>query len=136
MTDTAGYRGAALGLPASGPGSLASTGRRVAALFIDWMAATLVVRMLLPGLTYGSPGSGFAILGVFALEVSLLTWLLGSSFGQRLLGVAVVGRTRRLGLPSVLVRTALVCLVLPPLIWDANGRGLHDRAVDSLTIRR
>lgn len=134
--DPAGHRGATLGLPATGPGSLASTGRRVIALFLDWMAATLVVRLLLPDLAYGSPGSGFAILGVFALEVSLFTWLLGSSFGQRLVGVAVVGRTRRLGLPAVLLRTLLVCLVLPPLIWDSNGRGLHDRAVDSLTIRR
>lgn len=133
---TAGHRGESLGLPADGPGSLASTGRRVAALFIDWLAATLAVRLLIPALTYGSTGSGFAVLGVFALEVTLLTWLSGSSFGQRLVGVAVVGRTRRLGLPAVLARTLLICLVLPPLIWDSNGRGLHDRAVDSLTIRR
>jgi uncharacterized RDD family membrane protein YckC len=77
----------------------------------------------------------FATLGIFALEVTILTWLWGSSFGQRIVGVRVVGRTRRLGLIAALLRTILICIVLPPLIWDADGRGLHDRAVDSVVIR-
>jgi uncharacterized RDD family membrane protein YckC len=74
-------------------------------------------------------------LGIFALEVTVLTWLWGSSFGQRLVGLRVVGRTRRLGLVATALRTVLICIVLPPLVWDADGRGLHDRAVDSLVVR-
>ena len=127
------YRGQRLGLPESGPGSMASTGRRVVALFIDWIAALLISRALV-----GTPETtleSFATLGIFALEVTVLTWLWGSSFGQRLVGIRVVGRSRRLGLIGALLRTALICIVIPPVIWDADGRGLHDRAVDSVVIR-
>lgn len=128
-----GYRGERLGLPETGPGSMASLGRRVVALFIDWIAALIISRALV-----GDPEStlqSFATLGIFALQVAILTWLSQSSFGQRLVGIRVVGRTRRLGLGASSLRTVLICLVLPPLIWDADGRGLHDRAVDSLVLR-
>jgi len=127
------YRGQRLGLPESGPGSMATTGRRVVALFIDWIAALLISRALV-----GTPETtleSFTTLGIFALEVTLLTWLWGSSFGQRIVGVRVVGLTRRLGLVAALLRTLLICIVLPPLIWDTDGRGLHDRAVGSVVVR-
>ena len=128
-----GYRGQRLGLPESGPGSMATLGRRVVALFIDWVAAMIISRALV-----GTPETvleQFATLGIFALEVTVLTWLWGSSFGQRLVGLRVVGRTRRLGLVAATLRTVLICIVIPPLIWDTDGRGLHDRAVDSVVIR-
>jgi hypothetical protein len=112
---------------------MATLGRRVAALFIDWIAALLVSRALV-GTPETMPES-FATLGIFAIEVTVLTWLWGSSFGQRIVGLRVVGRTRRLGLVAALLRTVLICVVLPALIWDADGRGLHDRAVDSVVIR-
>ncbi|MGB7980721.1 MAG: RDD family protein [Candidatus Nanopelagicales bacterium] len=127
------YRGQSLGLPESGSGSMASTGRRVVALFIDWFAALLISRALV-----GEPTSTletFATLGIFALEVTVLTWLWGASFGQRIMGIRVLGRTHRLGLVAAALRTLLICLVLPALVWDAQGRGLHDRAVDSLVLR-
>jgi hypothetical protein len=133
LPEDAAYRGQRLGLPESGPGSMATTGRRVAALFIDWIAATLVASALVG--TADTTPERFATLGVFALEVTVLTWLWGSSFGQRLVGVRVVGRTRRLGVIAALLRTVLICIVIPPLVWDADGRGLHDRAVDSLVVR-
>jgi hypothetical protein len=50
-------------------------------------------------------------------------------------GIRVVGRTRRLGLVGAALRTVLICIVIPPVIWDSDGRGLHDRAVDSLVVR-
>jgi uncharacterized RDD family membrane protein YckC len=128
-----GYRGQRLGLPESGPGSMATLGRRVVALFIDWVAAMIISRALV-----ADPETvleQFATLGIFALEVTVLTWLWGASFGQRLVGLRVVGRTRRLGLVAATLRTVLICIVIPPLIWDADGRGLHDRAVDSVVIR-
>ncbi len=131
--DEEAYRGQSLGLPASGPGSMAPTGRRVVALFIDWFAALLISRALVGEPT--APWEQFATLGIFALEVTVLTWLWGASFGQRLLGIRVLGRTRRLGLVAAALRTVLICLVIPPLVWDAQGRGLHDRAVDSLVLR-
>ncbi len=133
LPDDATYRGQRLGLPESGPGSMATLGRRVVALFIDWVAAMIISRALV-----GSPETtleSFATLGIFALEVTVLTWLWGASFGQRLVGIRVVGRTRRLGLIAAALRTFLICIVIPPVIWDADGRGLHDRAVDSVVVR-
>ena len=127
------YRGQRLGLPESGPGSMATFGRRVVALFIDWIAALLISRALV-----GTPETvleSFATLIIFALQVTVLTWLWGSSFGQRLVGIRVVGRTRRLGLVGAALRTVLICIVIPPVVWDSDGRGLHDRAVDSVVVR-
>ncbi|HEX6889020.1 MAG TPA: hypothetical protein VF143_13015 [Candidatus Nanopelagicales bacterium] len=129
----AGYRGERLGLPETGPGSMASTGRRVVALLVDWFAALLLSRLLV-GTPQSAPES-FATLGIFFAEVTLFTWLMAASFGQRILGIRVVGRARRLGFTGSAVRTLLICLAVPPLIWDADGRGLHDRAVDSVVVR-
>ena len=129
----AGYPGQRLGLPETGSGSMARLGRRVVALFIDWIAATLIARALV-----GEPQTtleSFTTLGIFALEVTILTWLWGSSFGQRIVGIRVLGRGRRLGLIGSALRTLLICVVIPPLIWDADGRGLHDRAVNSVVLR-
>jgi uncharacterized RDD family membrane protein YckC len=112
---------------------MATLGRRVVALFIDWVAAMIISRALV-----ANPETvleQFATLGIFALEVTVLTWLWGASFGQRLVGLRVVGRTRRLGLVAATLRTVLICIVIPPLIWDADGRGLHDRAVNSVVVR-
>lgn len=112
---------------------MAGTLRRVVALFLDWFAASLVARLVVGT---SSPGAeSLATLGVFALEVAVLTWLTQASFGQRLVGVRVVGRTRPLTLLATGLRTLLICLAVPPLVWDADGRGLHDRAVDSVVIR-
>jgi uncharacterized RDD family membrane protein YckC len=35
----------------------------------------------------------------------------------------------RVGFARALARTVLICLAIPPLIWDRDARGLHDRAV-------
>lgn len=128
---TTGYRGQRLGLPETGPGALASFGRRLAALFGDWVAANLVTLVIGHGsLKYGTTDFSFVALGVFAAEVFVLTWLAGASFAQRLLGIRVVSLDRgRIGAARALFRTVLICLAVPPLVWDRDGRGLHDRAV-------
>ena len=59
---------------------------------------------------------------------------MAASFGQRVLGLRVV-RTNGgpLGLWRSVLRTVLLCLVIPAIVID-DGRGLHDRAVDSIVI--
>jgi hypothetical protein len=52
-----GSPGERLGLPPTGPGSVASWGRRFAAIFLDWGAALLVAG-LVSGRTYGSATYG------------------------------------------------------------------------------
>ncbi|CAB4916635.1 unannotated protein [freshwater metagenome] len=115
----------------------AGLGRRLGALCIDWGASLLVVQVLF-GRTYayGSTESSLITGLVFIAEVAVLTSLMGGSFGQVLLGVRVV-RTdgSRLWPLRVLGRTLLLFLVIPAVIMDSDGRGLHDKAVDSRTIR-
>ena len=36
--------------------------------------------------------------------------------------------------PEALLRAALVCLVIPPLVFRPDGRGLHDVVVGSATV--
>ena len=118
------------------PGEVAGLGRRFGALLIDWFASTAVAMILLRGQAYTSSAVSLGTLVVFALELMVLTWLLGSSFGQRILGLRVVGIDGgRLGLARVAVRTALICLVIPAVVIDAQGRGLQDRAVRSVVVR-
>ncbi len=103
--------------------------RRIAALLIDWAASTLVtVGILGPGDYVEDPNSGWIVLGVFALEVTVLTALAGGSFGQLLARVRVLTTEGRpLSLLLALVRTILICLVVPPLVFKPDtGRGLHD----------
>lgn len=118
-------------------GQVAGIGRRLLALIIDWLAATGVSLLVFRDVAYGSVESSFAVLALFALEVIVLTWLIGASFGQRLLGLGVV-RTdgSRLSLGRAALRTLLLCLVIPAVVMDSLGRGLHDRAVDSVVIVR
>jgi uncharacterized RDD family membrane protein YckC len=132
-----GYqRGERLGRPAGGPGSVASFGRRLAALCLDWLVAIGLSRVLFSQVTYGTTESGVAILGLFFVEVVLLTWLTAASFGQRVVGIGVVRLDGgRLGLVGVLLRTLLLCLVVPAVVIDRDGRGLHDRAAGSVVIR-
>lgn len=119
------------------PGEVGGLGRRVGALALDWLVSTGVALLLVGTVGYVSDQVSLATLIVFYLEVTVLTWLLGASFGQRLLRLRVCGVDGRpLGLPRIALRTLLICLVLPPLVMDSYGRGLHDRAVGSVVILR
>jgi uncharacterized RDD family membrane protein YckC len=118
------------------PGEVGGLGRRLAALAIDWLVAIGISLLLFRDVAYGSQESSVAILLIFAAEVILLTWLTSASFGQRILGLEVVRMDGgRLGLGRVALRTVLICLVIPAVVIDSHGRGLHDRAVGSIVVR-
>lgn len=113
----------------------AGLGRRFAAICIDWFVSIAVALLLFRSATYGSLESSVATLLVFATEVIVFTWLISASFGQRLLGMSVVRVDGgRLSLWRIIVRTLLICLVIPAVVYDSSGRGLHDRAVGSIVI--
>ena len=125
------YAGQRLGLPEEGPGSVASWGRRIAALFLDWLASLLVAQAVI-GNT-----DGFVTMGVFLTEVTLFTALAGGSFAQLALRVAVIRLDgKRVNLFQALLRTALICLVIPAVVFNRDNRGLHDLAVNSVAVRR
>jgi uncharacterized RDD family membrane protein YckC len=129
-----GYRGQRLGLPEKGPGSVASIGRRVVALFIDWFLCLLIAYGLIAH--RDAAKSNTWTLAVFAV-VSLLTLLtVGSTPGKRLMGLRVVRVDGgRLGPLAVVIRTVLLLLVVPAVIWDRDTRGLHDKAAGSVQVR-
>ncbi len=129
-----GYRGERLGLPPVGPGSVAPIGRRLLALIIDWFAS-----MLVAGLIFRGQGEDRALdtLLVFAVMTMVLVSLGGASFGHRLMGVRVVSVNNGGAVNPIRVigRTLLLCLVVPAVIWDRDGRGLHDKAAESVVVR-
>lgn len=125
-----GYKGERLGLPQAGPGSVAGLGRRFLALLIDWLACVLISRLV-----QSEPNPALPLV-IFFAEVSLFTALMGSSFGQRIMGIRVVSlATGRLDPLRCAMRTMLICLVVPPLLFDRDQRGLHDKAVKSVAVR-
>ena len=117
----------------------ASWSHRIGALVIDWFASILVVMLFIgPGGWLENPNAGTYTLGVFVLESALLVALAGGSFGQvatRLRVIRYDGPPRPLSLRRALVREVLVALVIPPLVFRPDGRGLHDMAVKSAVVR-
>jgi len=105
------------------------TGKRFLALIFDWVAAILVVQVIPNGPDYGTQSNSLLTLLVFAIEVTLFTWMMGSSFGQRIVGLRVKDLIKDSNptLVQSLIRTLLIVLLIPPLLADAAGRGLHDR---------
>jgi uncharacterized RDD family membrane protein YckC len=114
----------------------AGWGRRIAALFIDWLVSSLVLIAIAGPSRYSRPNGTSLILPVFFVEIVVFTILLGGSFGQ----IALKIRVRRIDgerlTPwAILIRTLLIVLVVPPLIFKSDGRGLHDMAVNSAAYR-
>jgi uncharacterized RDD family membrane protein YckC len=129
-----GYRGERLGLPEQGPGSIAPLGRRFGALFIDWALSVLIAYALIAN---GDPqqAGNWALLVFLVLSV-LTVGTVGCTPGKRLLGLRVISVDgTRLKVPHAVLRSVLLVLALPPLIWDRDGRGLHDRLVRSVQVR-
>ncbi|WP_460064781.1 RDD family protein [Streptomyces sp. YKOK-I1] len=129
-----GYRGEQLGLPEEGPGSIARPGRRLGALAVDWGLCLLIAYSLITD-GYTPSTSNWTLL-VF-LVVSLLTvGTLGFTPGKRIFGLRVVSLDTGTVKPlRSAIRTLLLCLALPALIWDRDGRGLHDRLARTVEVR-
>lgn len=130
------YPGADLGLPEHGPGAVAPMGRRVAALIIDGLLSQVIAIGLL-GYAYGAGGAGTfkPLLVVFVLNV-LMVATGGYTVGHRLLGLRVQRcPTGYAGPRRALIRAVLLCLGIPPLIMDRDGRGLHDRLAGTVIVR-
>ena len=105
---------------------------------VDWLACLLVAGVIAGG--GANPDHGWRAwlpMLVFLVEAGFLTALVGGSFGQLVLRVAVVRVDNRpLSLLRALGRTLLICLVIPPLVYDRDHRGLHDLATRTVTLRR
>ncbi|MFF9404266.1 RDD family protein [Streptomyces anandii] len=129
-----GYRGEQLGLPEEGPGSIARPGRRLGALAVDWGLCLLIAYGLITH-GYDQSTGNWALLIFLALGV-LTVGTIGFTPGKRLFGLRVVtlgtGRVQPL---RAALRTVLLCLAIPALVWDRDGRGLHDRLAGTVEVR-
>ncbi len=129
-----GYRGQRLGLPETGPGSVASVGRRIAALVIDWLLCQLIAYGLFAA---GDTRTvGLWTMGVFFVMSVLLVGTLGFTPGKRLMRIRVLAENgARLGPLATVARTVLLCLLIPAVIFDRDTRGLHDRVARAVEVR-
>jgi uncharacterized RDD family membrane protein YckC len=117
----------------------AGWGRRILALVVDWFASTLVVIVFVGGLDgwAGNSNANVYVLGVFVLESAAFMATTGGSFGQvatRLRVVRENGDPRPIDPLRALARQILVALVVPPLVFRPDGRGLHDMAAGSAVV--
>jgi hypothetical protein len=128
------WPGERLGLPAEGPRSIARFGRRLGAIFIDWGIALVIALAFFRDGPW-QPNS-WATLAIFAVEQLVFLWTVNGSIGHLILRMRVVPLVPgRLGLWRPLVRTVLLCLLIPAFIWDRDQRGVHDRLAGTLLVR-
>jgi len=100
------------------------------ALAIDWGSAVII------SVTFFSY-EPFATLAVFATAQIVLLLTANGSLGHLLLGMRVVPIAGGyLGWWRPIVRTLLICLVIPAVIWDRDQRGAHDRLAGTVLVRR
>jgi uncharacterized RDD family membrane protein YckC len=111
------WPGRRLGLPQSGPRSIARLGRRSGAILIDWGASVLISVAFF---RYDP----IATLVIFAVEQAVFLLIVGGSPGHLIFGMRVVpAKGGPLGLWQPFLRTILLCLVIPAVIWDAISVG-------------
>jgi uncharacterized RDD family membrane protein YckC len=108
----------------------AGIGRRFLAITIDWLMCVFIANLA------GFEAKALSILLLFFVEVSILTALQQASAGQRIMRLNVVefNTGAYLEVKRVLIRTLLICLVLPA-VFTREQRGLHDWATNSVVIR-
>ncbi|MBH0129138.1 RDD family protein [Salinibacterium sp. NK8237] len=124
------WPGKRIGLPAEGPRSIGRFGRRLVALAIDWGFAVVVSIVFF---NYDA----FATLGVFVVSQIVVLITTNGSIGHLLTGMRVVPVAGGyLGIWRPIVRTLLMALVIPAVIWDVDQRGMHDRIAGTLLVRR
>ncbi len=124
-------------LPDSGRGSAASWPRRFFALMADWIAANILAYAVTGGAEVWNAGSS-------SVWVPLVCWYglvvvstaaVGASLGQVVLGIRIVHLDgHRISPITAAVRTLLIALVIPPLVFDADRRGLHDLASNTAAV--
>ena len=149
------YRGNRLGLPESGTGSVPGVVRRLVGLALDWGLASMIVwgaiNLGLIGQEHAAAAAGggeqealaltnfttLSTLSVFAAMSLLLLTLFGTTIGRRIVGVGITATGDRSWpwFVSMAVRTVLLCLVIPAVVYDRDTRGLHDRAAGTIATR-
>jgi uncharacterized RDD family membrane protein YckC len=129
------WPGKRLGLPESGPRSVARLGRRLVAIVFDWALACGVAFLTVGPSAFGP--NNWAILAIFAIMQIVFLVTVSGSIGHLAFGMRVVPvKPAWIGVWKPAARTVLLCLFIPAVIWDRDQRGLHDRLVGTVLVRR
>ncbi len=114
-----------------------SLGRRLAAITLDWLACYAIVAALSGGIGQMEPNKSPITLGLFFVEVWVLTSLTGASLGQKIFGLRVVRFADGSAITPVqaLLRTVFLVLVVTAVTYDENGRGIHERISGTVLTR-
>jgi len=117
--------------PVPGPQDIAPLSRRFGALLADWLLCLLVT-----GLFTDPRATWWAPLAVLVVEYALFVGLYGQTPGMRLARIRCVSASDGgpIGPIRAGLRGIMVCAVIPALLTDEYGRGLHDRTVDSVVL--
>ncbi len=132
--EPAEWAGRSFGLPADGVGAVAGLGQRVGAFAVDAIVAALVAWAF----TAPAAPQNWSLL-VWGVVTVLGVGVLGTTPGHLVAGTRVAtlrpaGSSPRVGFWA-LPRTVLIGLIVPPLIQDRDGRGLHDRLCHTIVVR-
>ncbi len=159
------YRGADLGLPKDGPGSIAGGWVRVVALLVDWLIAAGVAFAIV-GPRQEIVNDDGHVFSAFEVTVQAMAWwqfgiwfvlgiltvaFFGFTPGQYIAGTRVaradLGAERgaaeaagtqpraAVGIVRAFFRQLLIPFVVPALINDYNGRAMHDRVTGTAVVR-
>lgn len=110
----------------------AGGGQRLIALLIDWILCLLVASL------YASPyQKSWPPVVLLIVVNTLFIGLFAQTPGMRLARISCrsFADGGPIGLGRGLLRAVLLALLIPALIADENGRGLHDRAAGSMVVR-
>ena len=134
--------GATWGCRRAAPGRVAGFGIRFVGVLIDWGIASVIARGLFGvPLPFSQPpasgGQGFVVLAVFGVMHLLLVGTVGFTIGHRIMGLQVrsLGGSGRVLPLQALTRTLLLCAFIPAVVWDRDGRGLHDKVPGTVIVR-
>ena len=76
-----------------------------------------------------------ATLAIFAVTQIIFLVFVSGSIGHIVFRMRVVPLASGwIGVWRPFVRTILLCLVIPALIWDRDQRGLHDKAAGTILV--
>ena len=136
-TKLSSYPGENLGLPREGKGSLAGLFPRMAALLIDWSICYAMAAIITPNTNWFGDNATASMI-FFIIWRVVTVWLFAQSPGHAIMGIGVAridDSTQRVGLWRSVVRVIFTIFLLPPVIQDTDGRGMHDRATGTAVIR-
>lgn len=131
-TESQRWPGERLGLPERGPGSVASMGTRLIALLIDGVIASLIAYAF----TAPAAPLNWSLVPWFVITVGTVSFF-GFTPGMWLMGIRVarIDGATMVGPIRAIPRTIMVGVIIPAIIMNADGRGLHDRAVGTMVVR-